>query len=202
MKAKNLSHRFVAVLTFFIGLVAVLLWSNLSHFNKNQATNLETVGVLIPARVTMMNLDDDSTRVEISDRLMVITQPSQPSLTEPTELYPVDEDQDLIESNCGTIHISVDSNRNVSLNTENMGDLDNFSEVTAKLKSIFDLRAKYSGPPSVSNMRARLNKHEEESIYKTVVIKPSPLLTYGEVVRIIEMVKHTGAKPIAIYIRQ
>src|SRR5436309_103375 len=135
MKAKNLSHRFVAVLTFFIGLGAVLLWSSLSTANKNREANLKSVGVLVPARVELVNLNDGSTRIETTDLLMVLTQPFNPSFTEPTELYPAElypaaEERDLFGSNCGTLRISIDSHRNVSLNSEDMGTLNNFSEVT------------------------------------------------------------------------
>ena len=194
MKARNLSHRLIAIITFSIGLGVTALWSGLKQSDKPLENNSDVIGFFSPARYA--GFAEEGVRDEgTSDYLMVMTPSPQSFLTEPLKLHSADED--LIEYNCGTIIISVDGNRHVSLNDEETGTLANFSATSTKLKNIFDERRRM-GVYSRA-MESRRDLSDQERIYKTVLINAAPSLTFDEVEKIIEMVKGTGAKPIAVY---
>lgn len=197
MKARNLSHRLIAVITFSVGLGVTLLWSAWFQAGQPQDPTSEVVGVLSPARYTRLDPSGGPDLRGTSDNLMAVIHGPQRSVTEPVALPSVSED--LIEYNCGTIVISIDDNRQVSLNGEEEGMLANFSEITDKLKGFFDNRI--SRRVFSWAMQSRTDLPDEERIYKTVLIKPAPSLSYGEVVKIIEMIKGTGARPVALYTR-
>ena len=77
-----------------------------------------------------------------------------------------------------------------------MGTVDNLSPLTAKLISIFEERTKQRAYRS--DMLARLDLPERERIEKTVFIKAPRNLKYGEVVRVMDGLKATGADPIGL----
>ena len=193
MKARNISYRFAAVLTFGIGLMSFLLWSGLSRSENSQAERSKVIGVLTPAPV----MDYYREQTETSDQLMVIAQPASTSISEPVNLSFGNED--LIEGNCATLTISIDDNHQVKLNGEEMGTLENFQEVATTLKGFFDDRTRMR--VFSMSMQSRSDLSDEERAYKTVLINPSPSLTFAEVTRVIGMVKQTGARPIAVRTR-
>jgi hypothetical protein len=178
----------VAVTTFCIGLGVALLWSDSAQQDKHKAFALESVEILKPARISRY-MDEFSFA---SSQIMLVSQPSRPLVTEPVKLYA----DDIVEGNCGMLDIYVDDDRRVFLNMDEIGTLDNFTTVTAKLREVFDERVKKR--VYAPDLQLREDLSEEERIYKTVLISPSPSLTNSEVIRLIELTRATGAKPIAI----
>ena len=194
MKARNLSHRLIAVITFLLGLGATLLWSNLSQPDKFQDAASETIGVLKPARgVTNTS---DQTNVWTSNNLMAVTRPEHSSIQEPVR-QASEITEDLIETNCGTILLSINDAHLVAINDEQVGTLENFGKVAAIIRGFFNERIRMRA--FSWSMQSRDDLTDEERIYKTVLIKPAPSLTMAEVRKVLEMVRQTGAEPIALY---
>lgn len=85
--------------------------------------------------------------------------------------------------------VSLDSKRDLKINSLDIGNFENLIPLTERLKAIF-------------NERKSVGIFEENSdeIYKTVVVK-APLSTkYGDVVKVIDAVKTSGADPIILQI--
>ncbi|MDQ3847553.1 MAG: hypothetical protein M3261_01195 [Thermoproteota archaeon] len=193
MKAQNITYRFIAVFTFAIGLSAILLWSSLFHQDNSKSVSSEIFGMLTPAHEVSYMIEPEATPT-LSNQFMIVVRPPKPSISSPIKLHT--ENENLIEYNCGTILITIDSNRKISINGKAVGTLDKLPEVTSQIKSLFQERARlgaYQG-----NMESLIDIPEGNRVYKTVLINPSSSLTYAEVIRIIELVKDTGAKPIGI----
>ena len=197
MKARNLSHRLIAVITFFLGLGATLLWSNLSQPDKFRETASGTTVLLKPARFE--HYANDVISIWIANDLMALTRPEQLSISAPLQEED-DVTEDIIETNCGAILLSINADHVVTLNGEQVGTLENFEKVAATLKGFFNERTRMRA--FSWSMQSRGDLLDEERIYRTVLIKPSPSLTLAEVASVIEVVKETGAKPIGVYTSQ
>ena len=102
-----------------------------------------------------------------------------------------------IRPNILTLVVAIEPDRTLKLNNlSDMGTVDNLSPLTAKLISIFEERTKQRAYRS--DMLARLDLPERERIEKTVFIKAPRGLKYGEVVRVMDGLKATGAGPIGL----
>lgn len=102
------------------------------------------------------------------------------------------KDQPLVDvkPNPLTLVIAIDkTTKKVTLNNQEAGDVSDASALTAKLKDIFDQRT--------SNGVFREGTNEIE---KTVFIKSSPIVKYGEVVKVIDAAKTAGASPIGLQV--
>ena len=121
---------------------------------------------------------------------MVIT-PVKPSRFEakvPAE--PKNEQQLDVKPNPLTLVIAINrENRNISLNNESAGSVDDPTALTGKLQEIFNQRT--------TNGVFRENSNEVE---KTVFIKSPTLVKYGDVVKVIDAAKMAGASPIGLQI--
>ena len=122
---------------------------------------------------------------------MVIT-PLKPHKFEakvPAEPKP-DEQQANPKPNPLTLVVSINkSDKKVTLNNEDLGDISNLSGLTDKLKQIFADRTQ--------NNVLREGTNEVE---KTLFIKSPRSVRYGEVVNVIDAVKQAGAQPIGLQI--
>jgi biopolymer transport protein ExbD len=121
---------------------------------------------------------------------MVIT-PLKPARFEakvPAE--PKDQPQVDIKPNPLTLVVAIDKNtKKVTLNNADAGDTSDASALTAKLQEIFKQREQ--------NGVFREGTNEVE---KTLFIKSSPVVKYGEVVRVIDAAKTAGASPIGLQV--
>lgn len=121
---------------------------------------------------------------------MVIT-PLKPARFEakiPAE--PKDQPMVDVKPNPLTLVIAIDKNtKKVTLNNSDAGDTSDPSALTAKLQDIFNQRTQ--------NGVFREGTNEVE---KTVFIKSSPVVKYGEVVRVIDAAKTAGASPIGLQV--
>ncbi len=122
---------------------------------------------------------------------MVIT-PLKPHKFEakvPAEPKP-DEQQANPKPNPLTLVVAINkSDKKVTLNNEDLGDVSDLSGLTNKLKQIFADRTQ--------NNVLREGTNEVE---KTLFIKSPRSVRYGEVVNIIDAVKQAGAQPIGLQI--
>lgn len=96
-----------------------------------------------------------------------------------------------------TLVVTIEPDRTLKLNQlSEMGTVDNISPLSSKLREIFDLRTQNRAYRA--DMIARLDVPEQQRIEKTVFIKAPRSLTYGEVARVLDGLKGTGADPIGL----
>lgn len=121
---------------------------------------------------------------------MVIT-PSKPSRFEakvPAEPKP--DDQTIAKPNPLTLVVAINkSDKKLTLNNESVGDVTNTAELTSKLTAIFKDREAQGA------FREGTNEVE-----KTLFIKSPRSIKYGEVVKVIDAIKQSGAQPIGLQI--
>jgi biopolymer transport protein ExbD len=109
---------------------------------------------------------------------------------------PPDNTQDLAP-NDQTLVVTIEPDRSLKLNRDSdMGTLDDMSKLTARLVSVFDQRTRNRAyRPDMMN---RFDLPEDVRIEKTVFIKAPRTLSYGEVARVMDGLKGTGASPIGL----
>lgn len=122
---------------------------------------------------------------------MVIT-PLKPSRFEakvPAEPKP-EEQQANPKPNPLTLVVAINkSDRKITLNNEDMGNVTDAAPLTAKLEAVFQERT------SGGVFREGTNEVE-----KTLFIKSPRSVKYGDVVRVIDAAKQAGAQPIGLQI--
>ena len=99
--------------------------------------------------------------------------------------------------NIHTLVVTIQPDRTLKLNglTE-MGTVDDLSPLSSKLRSLFEERTRNRAYRS--DMVARADVPESERIEKTVFIKAPRNIPYGEVIRVMDGLKATGAAPIGL----
>jgi len=96
-----------------------------------------------------------------------------------------------------TLVVTIDSDRTLKLNNvSDMGTVDDLAPLSAKLRSIFEERTRLRAYRS--DMLARLDVPEQHRIEKTVFIKAPRGIPYGEVMKVLDGLKATGAEPIGL----
>lgn len=117
---------------------------------------------------------------------MVIT-PSKP--TDFKAKIPQQAIDDTGEPNPLTLVVAVNSEKNLRLNKDNYGTLDDTKDLIAELNEIFQKREENGAFAENTNQ-----------IQKTVFVKAPRTLPYGEVVKLVDAVKIAGADPISLQI--
>jgi biopolymer transport protein ExbD len=123
--------------------------------------------------------------------IFMVISPSKPTRFEakvPAEPKP--DTQTDLKPNPLTLVVAVNkSDMKLTLNNQEAGDVSNATDLTTKLKEIFDGRD--------ANGVFRDGTNEVE---KTVFIKSPRSVKYGDVVKVIDAVKMAGAQPIGLQI--
>ena len=106
-------------------------------------------------------------------------------------------DNPAVRPNIYTLVVTIAQDRTLKLNNlSEMGTVDDLSPLSSKLRSIFEERTQKRAYRS--DMLARLDVPESERIEKTVFIKAPRSIPYGEVIRVMDGLKATGATPIGL----
>jgi biopolymer transport protein ExbD len=96
-----------------------------------------------------------------------------------------------------TLVVTVDLDRSLKLNgLTDMGTVDDMSKLNQRLVALFDERTKnhvYS-----DRTATRSDLPESERIERTVFIKAPRSLSYGDIARVIDGIKGSGAAPIGL----
>jgi biopolymer transport protein ExbD len=96
-----------------------------------------------------------------------------------------------------TLVVTIQSDRTLKLNQlTDMGTIDDISPLSSKLISIFEQRRQNRAYRD--DMLLRPDLPEEQRIEKSVFIKAPRSITYGEVARVLDGLKGTGAEPIGL----
>lgn len=102
-----------------------------------------------------------------------------------------------VKPNDLTLVVTVESDRTVKLNSlSDMGTIDDLSKLTNKLHSLFEERTR--NHVYRHDMVNRFDLPNDVRIEKTVFIKAPRTLSYGEVARVMDGLKGTGATPIGL----
>ena len=114
-----------------------------------------------------------------------------------TKVPSVPHNDQRILPNINTLVVTIAPDRTLKLNNlSDMGTVDDLSPLSAKLRAVFEERTKLR--VYRSDMLTRLDLPERERIEKTVFIKAPRGMKYGEVVRVMDGLKATGADPIGL----
>ena len=93
--------------------------------------------------------------------------------------------------------VTIQSDRTLKLNdVTGLGTVDDVTPLNLKLKAVFDERLRNRAYRSDLVTRTELS--EFERIQKTVFIKAPRTITYGEVMRVVDGLKGSGAQPIGL----
>jgi biopolymer transport protein ExbD len=96
-----------------------------------------------------------------------------------------------------TLVVAINPDRTLQLNgLTDMGTLDDVSKLVTKLVWLFDERTKNRAYRH--DMLTRIDLPDRQRIERTVFIKAPRSITYGEVARLIDVVKGTGADPFGL----
>jgi len=111
---------------------------------------------------------------------------------------PAEPDNDTrIEPNPRTLVVTIEPDRTLKLNQlSDMGTVDDLSLLSAKLVSLFEERTR--NRTYRADMLSRIDLTENERIEKTVFIKAPRGIPYGQVARVLDGLKSTGADPIGL----
>ncbi len=90
---------------------------------------------------------------------------------------------------CGTLVVSIEKNGKIKLNMQNYGDLSNLEPLKNELNNVIKEREEN-----------KVYEPNSNKIVKTVVVKSNRSIKYGDVVKVIDAVKSSGAKPIVLQI--
>lgn len=197
MVKHQLGLRFLAItLTFCVGLVVSYLPAVFVRPSVGQTE--EVAGVLVPAQVTY--------QLPLAPQLplspgwyMLYDQPPPPEF----DIYaPVEEptpDPHSVEINCLFLVVSVDAQRRLMLNESEAGTLDQPEQLTNLLTQVFKERQVARAYKPGIELRADLPMSARTP--KTVFVEPDAALTYGDVLRLLSLLRQTGAEPIALRVR-
>jgi biopolymer transport protein ExbD len=98
-----------------------------------------------------------------------------------------------------TLVVTVDADSNLRLNTENnLGTIESPEKLMERLRSVFAERAENRVYDEA--LATKADVPESEKILKIVFIKAPRSLAYGNVVKVIDAVKMSGASPISLQI--
>src|ERR1044071_8765766 len=110
---------------------------------------------------------------------------------------PAEPDNSKISPSPLTLVVTIQPDRTLMLNqTPDMGTVDNLSPLSSKLISLFEERTKNRAYRA--DMLSRIDVPEDQRIEKTVFIKAPRSIPYGEVARVLDGLKGTGADPIGL----
>ena len=114
-----------------------------------------------------------------------------------TKLPSIPDNSVHIEPSPLTLVVTIEPDRTLKLNSlSDMGTVDNLTPLTTKLTSVFEERLRNRAYRA--DLIARLDLPEFKRVEKTIFIKASRSIPYGEVARVLDGLKGTGAEPIGL----
>ena len=114
-----------------------------------------------------------------------------------TKLPSIPHDNPEIAPNDRTLVVTIEPDRTLKLNSlSDMGTVDDLSPLSSKLRSVFEERL--HNRAYRFDLIGRSDLSESQRIEKTVFIKAPRSITYGEVARVLDGLKGTGADPIGL----
>lgn len=188
-----LSRLAAITLTFPVGLILV---RGVTPVFRSPDSSLHLIGALTPAVVEQapwrsVPVEDKSSNWIFRRGKIGVEFDVTRAVALPTP------DPNLVVAGCGTLVVTLDEERNLRLNTDDVGSLDEPSKLTTRLTEIFyerEINLAYR-----PGWEYREEIPSRERIEKTVVIIPSASLKYRDALRLLRVVEQTGAGPIVLH---
>ena len=128
--------------------------------------------------------------------IFMVAIPSRPHRFAAKLPSPPDNNPD-VKANIDTLVVTIEPDRTLKLNSlTDMGTIDDASKLTARLSDLFAERTK--NHVYRAELRSRIDLPDSVRIEKTVFIKAPRSISYGEVARVIDEIKGSGADPIGL----
>jgi biopolymer transport protein ExbD len=193
MVIRNRNKLILSVLAILIFAIVLFLWLIAS----NPVQRESVVGyILIPARESRPMLYPDEGPFSSEDFMLVQQSVNRPAVTE--SVSDRQTDSALIEHDCGTLTVTIDGDRNVALNTDSLGTLNDTSQLATKLTEVFQQRAAQRA--YLPGMETRADLPDIQRIPRTVLIRVALSARYGDVITLIDLLKQLRADPIGLQI--
>ncbi len=154
---------------------------------------VELTFLLLPARENHPFVNPYE--VQRSDDFMTLHQHViERDITQPIS-YPSPDPQ-LLDYDCLTLTVVVNGDRTVNINTFGVGTLDDLKPLATKLSEILRQRVEYH--VYRHGLETRTDIPIAERIQRTILVRPAESVTYGDVARLLELLKQLHADPIAV----
>ena len=154
----------------------------------------EIKGVIPPPAINVTPLIDVLLVLLIIFMVAAPLKPHRFMAKVPSERPPHDRD---IDPDPLTLIVTIEPDRTLTLNhLSGMGTVDDLSPLNARLISLFEERRRNRAYRF--DMVSRTDLPEHKRIQKTVFIKAPRSIPYGEVARVIDGLKGSGADPIGL----
>ncbi|HJU91688.1 MAG TPA: biopolymer transporter ExbD [Pyrinomonadaceae bacterium] len=130
---------------------------------------------------------------------MVVTplKPSRFKADIPTQRDP-NEDLSRLKPNPLTLVVSIGSDMSIKLNQDSLGSVNDTVPLATRLRQVFDQRIQQRAYKI--GAEAATNLKEEDRIEKTVFVKAPRATKYGDVVKVIDAIKGSGASPVGLQV--
>ena len=130
---------------------------------------------------------------------MVVTplKPSRFKADIPTQRDP-NEDLSKLKPNPLTLVVSIAPDLSIKLNADSMGSVNDTVPLATRLRQVFDLRIQQRAYKI--GLEGATNLKEEDRIEKTVFVKAPRAAKYGDVVKVIDAIKGSGASPVGLQV--
>lgn len=195
MLVRNRHKLVLSALAILLIAIVLFLWSIASNPIRGES---DVAYILIPARESRPMLYPDEGPLSSEDFMIVQQAVDRPAITEPiSDRQP---DFALIEHDCGTLTVSLDGDRNVALNTDSMGTLNDTRQLATKLTEAFQQRVAHRAYRP--GLETRTDLPDMQRIPRTVLIRSALSASYGDVVTLIDLLKELRADPIGLQIKR
>lgn len=130
--------------------------------------------------------------------IFMVISPIQPSIFKAKVPQPPKDTADVSSSPLALV-VTIENDSSLRLNSEkNLGTIEDAGKLVQRLKAVFEER-KENGVYA-ENLAANSGSNATEKTEKTVFIKAPRLTVYGDVAKVIDAVKLSGADPISLQI--
>jgi biopolymer transport protein ExbD len=184
---------------FVIGIIGIaglgLLWLTLRHRSASTKES-QVVHTLLQARERRSLLNPNQPPVISNDFMIVQQHATERNLAQPMSDQP--PDATLIDHDCGTLTVTITADRIITLNTESLGTLNDTAPLASKLSALFQERIAQRA--YLPGFESRSDLPIMDRIPRTVLLRPSRSLGYGDVLQLIELLKEAHADPIGLQI--
>jgi biopolymer transport protein TolR len=130
---------------------------------------------------------------------MVVTplKPSRFKADIPTQRDPM-EDLSKLKPNPLTLVVSIASDMSIKLNQDSLGSVNDTTPLSERLLLVFRQRKEQRAYKV--GMETRSDVKEDDRIEKTVFVKAPRAMKYGDVVKVIDAIKGSGANPVGLQV--
>lgn len=184
------------IIVAVIGIASLsLLWLTLRH--RSASTNeSQLVHTLLQAREHHSLLNPNQPPVISNDFMIVEQHVADRNLAQPIS----DQwaDATVIDYDCGTLTVAITADRTITLNTESFGTFNDTAPLASRLSALFQERIAQRA--YLPGFESRSDLSTMERIPRTVLLRASRSLRYGDVLQLIELLKEAHAEPIGLQI--